>query len=127
MLAIRLTASRRPAAMPGCVLSAASTAFNRFQHALHPRLAAKTPGSCREGPESGRDFGAILMNCHIKLWGRWDSNPHCQRPKLCASCRLGYGPLLFLTPPANVGVCEWQFGQRKRRFSFLLSSQSPLI
>jgi len=39
---------------------------------------------------------------------------------------LGYGPFLFASLPANVGVCEWQFGQRKRRFSFLLSNQSPL-
>ena len=63
----------------------------------------------------------------IILWGRWDSNPHCRAPKARASCQLGYGPFLFASLPANVGVCEWQFGQRKRRFSFLLSSQSPLM
>ena len=62
-----------------------------------------------------------------ELWGRWDSNPHCQDPRSCASCQLGYGPFLFLSLPANVGVCEWQFGQRNRRFSFLLSCQFPLI
>ena len=61
------------------------------------------------------------------MWGRWDSNPHCQDPRSCASCQLGYGPFLFLSLPAKVGVCEWQFGQRKRRFSFLLSSQFPLM
>ena len=89
---------------------------------------AKSRGLARtQNPEPVEcGFGAILMNYEIKLWGRWDSNPHCQRPKLCASCRLGYGPFLFFNLPANVGVCEWQFGQRKRRFSFLLSSQSPL-
>ena len=62
----------------------------------------------------------------IKLWGRWDSNPHHRAPKARASAELGYGPFLFASLPANVGVCEWQFGQRKRRFSFLLSNQSPL-
>lgn len=40
------------------------------------------------------------------------------------SLPLDYGPLLF---PAKLSVCEWQFGQRNRRFSFLLSSQLPLM
>ena len=40
---------------------------------------------------------------------------------------IGLRPLLVLSLPAKVGVCEWQFGQRKRRFSLLLSSQFPLI
>src|SRR6185437_1139734 len=102
-----------------------------------PSTASSTPrtGACPgetsapvvKAPSPVADFGAILMKCKIKLSGRWDSNPHCQRPKRCASCQLGYGPFLFFNLPANVGVCEWQFGQRKRRFSFLLSSQSPLM
>src|SRR5258708_9401521 len=32
------------------------------------------------------------------LWGRWDSNAHCQRPKRCASA-VGLRPLLILESP----------------------------
>ena len=100
-----------------------------FSPAVTASPPAKPSGPAKNAnPESAeRGFGVILTYCEIKLWGRWDSNPHCRAPKARASCQLGYGPFLFASLPANVGVCEWQFGQRKRRFSFLLSSQSPLM
>src|SRR5215467_11568027 len=41
-----------------------------------------------------------------QLWGRWDSNPHCQVPKTCASA-VGLRPLLafkFTRESGSLGV-----------------------
>src|SRR5215469_1549304 len=38
------------------------------------------------------------MSCDITWWGRWDSNPHWQDPKSCASA-IGLRP----QPPGGAG------------------------
>ncbi len=43
-------------------------------------------------PAPPRGFGAILCLETSHWWGRWDSNPHCQEPKSCASCRWATAP-----------------------------------
>ena len=60
------------------------------------RPPAKPGGMARtQNPEpAGLRVQGHSIHCDIKLWGRWESNPHCQAPKACASWPIGLRPLL---------------------------------
>ena len=87
---------------------------------LEPRHPLDNQETCREDKAtdplsagSGHSHVLRLLNC-----GAGGTRTHTVRHlKPVPPGQLGYGPFLLASLPANVGVCEWQFGQRKRRFS----------
>jgi hypothetical protein len=100
-----------------------------------PHLCPRPPATAKPGglprtqnPEPAV-CGFVAILCIVTLnCGAGGIRTHTVRHlKPVPPGQLGYGPFLFASLPANVGVCEWQFGQRKRRFPFLLSSQFPLM